>query len=189
MECCDKSWNIDGLFEWTMPPDSQKLTRNYWKSINLKRYLPVFFVINKHVDVFYICAVIFEWFKIDIHSSWWYHDMESFSALLALCKANPPVIGGLLHKGQWRGALMFSLIYARTKSWANNRDVGDLRHQRVRYDATIMPLCIVVVTSNMLSYMSAAHDFSTYFESSIPMGNFCWFAPEIEIYQPHVALH
>ena len=27
-----------------------------------------------------------------------------------------------LHKGQWRGALMFSLIYAWTNDWVNNRD-------------------------------------------------------------------
>ena len=30
------------------------------------------------------------------------------------------------HKGQWRGALMFSLICAWTNSWVNNRDAGDL---------------------------------------------------------------
>ena len=29
------------------------------------------------------------------------------------------------HKGQWRGALMFSLICAWTNGWANNREAGD----------------------------------------------------------------
>ena len=29
------------------------------------------------------------------------------------------------HKGHWRGALMFSVIYAWTDSWVNNRDAGD----------------------------------------------------------------
>ena len=38
------------------------------------------------------------------------------------------------HKGQWRGALMFSLIYARI----NNRDAGDLRRHRTHYDVIIM---------------------------------------------------
>ena len=32
-----------------------------------------------------------------------------------------------LHKGQWRGALMFSLICAWVKAWVNNREAGDLR--------------------------------------------------------------
>ena len=31
------------------------------------------------------------------------------------------------HKGQWRGALMFSLICAWTNGWANNQDTGALR--------------------------------------------------------------
>ena len=43
---------------------------------------------------------------------------------------NPPVNGGFLHKGQWRGALMFSLIYTWTNSGANNRDVVYLRRHR-----------------------------------------------------------
>ena len=43
------------------------------------------------------------------------------------------------HKGQWRGALMLSLIRAWTNSWANNRDAGDLRRHRVHYDVTAMP--------------------------------------------------
>ena len=33
------------------------------------------------------------------------------------------------HKGQWRGALMFSLICARIDGWINNGETGDLgRH-------------------------------------------------------------
>ena len=34
------------------------------------------------------------------------------------------------HKGQWRGALMFSLIYARINDWVNNGEAGDLRRNR-----------------------------------------------------------
>ena len=42
------------------------------------------------------------------------------------------------HKGQWRGALMFSLIGAWTDSWANNGDAGDLRRCRAHYDVIVM---------------------------------------------------
>ena len=42
------------------------------------------------------------------------------------------------HKGQWRGDLMFSLVYAWTDSWTNNGDAGDLRRYRARYDAIVM---------------------------------------------------
>ena len=39
--------------------------------------------------------------------SWWRHQMETFSALLAICAGNSQVPGEFLHKGQWRGTLMF----------------------------------------------------------------------------------
>ena len=42
------------------------------------------------------------------------------------------------HKGQWRGALMFSLIWAWINSWANNREAGDLRRYSTHYDVTVM---------------------------------------------------
>ena len=32
-----------------------------------------------------------------------------------------------LHKGQWRGTLMFSLIWMWINGWINNREAGDLR--------------------------------------------------------------
>ena len=42
------------------------------------------------------------------------------------------------HKGQWRGALMFSLIYAWINDWVNNREAGDLRRQHGHYDVIVM---------------------------------------------------
>ena len=42
------------------------------------------------------------------------------------------------HKGQWRGALKFSLIFAWTNGCVNNRDPGDFRRRRVNYDITVM---------------------------------------------------
>ena len=42
------------------------------------------------------------------------------------------------HKGQRRGALMFSLICAWTNRWVNNREAGDLRCHRAHYDVIVM---------------------------------------------------
>ena len=42
------------------------------------------------------------------------------------------------HKGQWRGALMFSLICAWTNGWVNNRDAGDLRRYCAHYDVIVI---------------------------------------------------
>ena len=46
------------------------------------------------------------------------------------------------HKGQWRGALMFSLICVWINGWVNDREAGDLRRYRAHYDVTVMMRCI-----------------------------------------------
>ena len=42
------------------------------------------------------------------------------------------------HKGQWRGASMFSLISFWINGWINNREAGDLRRCRAHYDVIVM---------------------------------------------------
>ena len=42
------------------------------------------------------------------------------------------------HKGQWRRALMFSLICTWNHNWANNGDAGNLRRYHVHYDVIVM---------------------------------------------------
>ena len=42
------------------------------------------------------------------------------------------------HKGQWRGALMFTLISAWINGWVNNREAGDSRRHHAHYDVTVM---------------------------------------------------
>ena len=150
---------------------------------------------------------------IKLWCSWWRHQMETFSALLAICMGNSPVTGefpsqkpvtrsfdvffdlhlnkqlskqswrrwfetpscslwhhcnvhddvtkwkhfprnwpfvreihrspvNFPHKGQWRGALMFSLIYAWINDWVNNREAGDLRRQHGHYDVIVMGVAV-----------------------------------------------
>ena len=69
---------------------------------------------------------------------WWRHQMETFSALLAVCVGNSPVPVNFQHKGQWRGALMFSFICVWINDWVNNREAGDLRRHRDHYDVIVM---------------------------------------------------
>ena len=89
----------------------------------------------------------YEWCHREHHVSrvcstaqtWWRHEMETFSVLLALCVTGihrSPVDSP--HKDQWRRALMFSFICAWTHSWGNNLDAGDLRYTRAHYDVTVM---------------------------------------------------
>ena len=70
--------------------------------------------------------------------AWWRHQVETFSALLALCVGNSPVPVNSPHKGQWLGALMFALICVWINSCVNNREAGDLRRYCVHYGVTVM---------------------------------------------------
>ena len=83
--------------------------------------------------------------------TWWRHQMETFSALLAICAGNSPVPVNSQHKGQWRGALVFSLICTRINAWVNNGEAGDLRRNRGHYDVTVMNDNRGITTSNVIS--------------------------------------
>ena len=56
-----------------------------------------------------------------------------------------------LHKGQWRGALMFSLICG----GVNSREAGDLRHHHTHYDVTVM---LILEMTGHLWWQSCHHD-------------------------------
>ena len=60
----------------------------------------------------------------------------------------------LPHKGQWRGALVFSLICAWTNGWVNNREPGDLRRHRVHYDVTVMHNDIMFSLEELLKHVN-----------------------------------
>ena len=51
---------------------------------------------------------------------------------------NPQWPVNLSHKGQWRGALMFSLICAWINGLVNNREVCVLRRHRTHYGVAVM---------------------------------------------------
>ena len=72
--------------------------------------------------------------------------METFSALLALCEGNHRSPVFFPHKGQRRGALMFSLICAWTHRLANNRNAETPSRSSWRYrkDVTDIRLCLYI---------------------------------------------
>ena len=86
------------------------------------------------------------------------------------------------HKGQWCGALVFSLICAWTSNWANNGDAGDLRRYCTHYDVIVMmntnwgcaiwdshPQCTLnenlVKSSLPITYLSVTQSFRNYAQS------------------------
>ena len=121
-----------------------------WRALNIS-VVKTISVVTKRVWVFtYLTMSISPWFTLSgldslqnnrngndsrdllTNRARWHHQMETFSTILALCVGNSP------RKGQWRGALMFSLMCARTNVWANSPDAGDLGRLRAHYDVILM---------------------------------------------------
>ena len=61
------------------------------------------------------------------------------------------------HKGQWHGALIFSLICIWINGWVNNREAGDLRSQRTHYDVSVM-LCSTRLTFSSSKYSTPMNE-------------------------------
>ena len=54
------------------------------------------------------------------------------------------------HKGQWRGALIFSLICVWINGWVNNREAGDMRRNQAHYDVIVMQFEIRFIMSRQI---------------------------------------
>ena len=50
--------------------------------------------------------------------------------------------------GQWRGALMFTLICVRLNGWVNNCETGDLGRNRGHYDVIVMTKQHIICVQN-----------------------------------------
>ena len=95
-------------------------------------------VMWRHCNLVHSLSIVTARPVVKTVASWWRHQMEHFPR-------NWPFVRGIHrspvnspHKGQWRGALMFSLIWVWINDWVNNREAGDLRRYRAHYDVIVM---------------------------------------------------
>ena len=105
------------------------------------------------------------------------------------------VTGHSPYKGQWRGALMFSLICVWINGWVNS-EAGDLRWYRAHYDVTVMCLLTVIqysvmyiqwnITSQELSTLSSVYliTFGTGHCFSCKLFNVIWTSLSIWLFRP-----
>ena len=91
------------------------------------------------------------WSAAYLASPWWRYQMETFSALLALCAGIHRSPVNFPHKGLWHAALMFPLICAWINGWVNNCGGGDLRRHCAHYD-------VIVMTSIPFQFSEALYD-------------------------------
>ena len=90
------------------------------------------------------------------------------------------------HKGQWRGALMFSLICAWTNGWVNNPDIGNLRHHCTHYDITVMSndesvSWDLTILLNTLRPRQNGHHFADHMFKCIFLNENVWIQIEISL--------
>ena len=86
--------------------------------------------------------------------------MQTFSASLAFVRGIHRWPVNSPHKEQWRGTLMFSLIWAWINGWVNNREAGDLRRYRAQYDVIVMINKAVYIPYDKLLNMLFLEDLS-----------------------------
>ena len=92
----------------------------------------VCFYFNKH-DLYKWNRYQMTWYCTWIHTpvyTWWRHQMETFPRYRPFVRGIHRSPVNSLHKGQWRGALMFSLICAWINGWVNNGEAGHCNEDR-----------------------------------------------------------
>ena len=118
--------------------------------VNIISLFVSYWDLNQNIIAVYLPQIkmsdLAPWRKADIIYTRWRHQMEIFSALLALCEGNSPVTGNF--PSQRPVTLMFSLISAWTNGWAYHWDAGDLRLHRAHSDVFIMKWILNILRLN-----------------------------------------
>ena len=73
-----------------------------------------------------------------IRNSWWRHQMETFSVLLAICAGNSPVPGEFPTQRPVTRSFDVFFDLRLNKRSVNNGEASDLRRYRTHYDVTVM---------------------------------------------------
>ena len=84
---------------------------------------------------FPICPLFFVLWQ---HDAWWRHQMETFSALLAICAGNSPVPGEFPAQRPVTRSFDVFFDLHRINGCVNNGETGDLRRYRAHCDVTVM---------------------------------------------------
>ena len=77
------------------------------------------------------------------------------------------------HKGQWRGALMFSLICVWINVWVNNGEAADLRCHRPHYNVIIM-IFILITVSQWVTFCMKGCTYSYIMPTSYYISKHMW---------------
>ena len=107
---------------------------------------------------FSMCSLIIIIILVSFGSPLWHDDVfkrKHFPRYWSFVRGIHRSLVNSPHKGEWRGAVMFSLICVWINGWVNNREAGDLRHYRAHYGITVMVHeCLVLGISGAVPNLS-----------------------------------
>ena len=83
--------------------------------------------------------------------TWWPHQTEIFSALLALCAGNSPATGEFPAQRSVTWSFDVFFICAWINRWVNNREAGDLRLRCAHYDVTVVNSTCDIIVEQILT--------------------------------------
>ena len=91
--------------------------------------------------------------------TWWRHQLETFSALLALCAGNSPVTGEFHAQRVTRSFDIFFDLHPNKRLSKHNREAGDLRRHRAQYDVSVIKIEDICV-SDIKGHLSFVKTFA-----------------------------
>ena len=122
------------MYEWT----SNQLSRLSLFEPNFSGLVEILISPKALVMKYLVCMLIWSKRVLDrVCKSWWRHQIEIFSALLAFCTGNSSVTGEF--PSQRLVTRSFDVFFdLRLNNPVNNREAGVLRRHRAHYDVTVM---------------------------------------------------
>ena len=127
-----------------------KTTSVYWIRAQFYMY------VTTHLLILLLVISISNRGQMCLLWTWWRHEMETFSTLLAICAGNSPVIGEFPAQRPVTRSfdVYFDLLWINV--WANNGEAGDFRCHCAHCDVTVMVLSMFLghcsATCNIVQY-------------------------------------
>ena len=132
---CQKEWNT-----------KQNRNRHRRNGAHILAYFPMITALDPHAgEPFGLLERSGE--LCGYHFSWWRHQMETFSALLAICAGNSPVPGEIPTDRPVTRSFDVFFDLRLINDWVNNREAGDLRRHVDHYDVSVMCYFIACLIS------------------------------------------
>ena len=103
--------------------------------------------------------------------TWWRHQWKHFPRYWPFVRGIHRSTVNSPHKGQWRGALMFSLICTWINGWVNNSEAGDLKCHRAYYNVSVLKL---VPGECHRTYLMTSQHWTNLGNGLLPSGIITW---------------